>query len=83
MSPMLHIDTVCYNSSIFPPLNNSNINKMYILDIYWYKHFPTILNFRHTFEVSPAIVILENYMFKKLSSIIGYPNGEGIFCPGK
>lgn len=36
----------------------------------------------HTFEVSPAIVILENYMFKKLSSIIGYPNGEGIFCPG-
>ena len=46
-------------------------------------HFPTILYFRHTFEVSPAIVILENYMFKKLSSIIGYPNGEGIFCPGK
>lgn len=36
----------------------------------------------HTYEVSPAIVTLENYIFKKLSSIIGYRNGEGIFCPG-
>ena len=38
--------------------------------------------FSHTYEVSPAIVTLETYMFKKLSSIIGYPDGEGIFCPG-
>ncbi|VDI50984.1 cysteine sulfinic acid decarboxylase-like isoform X1 [Mytilus galloprovincialis] len=36
----------------------------------------------HTYEVSPAMVTLENYIFKKISSLIGYPDGEGIFCPG-
>ncbi|XP_063403617.1 cysteine sulfinic acid decarboxylase-like [Mytilus trossulus] len=36
----------------------------------------------HTYEVSPVMVTLENYIFKKISSVIGYPDGEGIFCPG-
>ncbi|CAG2225198.1 CSAD [Mytilus edulis] len=35
----------------------------------------------HTYEVSPVMVTLENYIFKKISSVIGYPDGEGIFCP--
>ncbi|VDI46258.1 sulfinoalanine decarboxylase [Mytilus galloprovincialis] len=36
----------------------------------------------HTYEVAPVMVVLENYIFKKLSSIIGYQDGEGVFCPG-
>ncbi|XP_059162402.1 cysteine sulfinic acid decarboxylase-like [Physella acuta] len=36
----------------------------------------------HTFEASPVFIMMEKYMFKKLSTLIGYTNGDGLFCPG-
>ena len=50
---------------------------IYSLFLWNHNHY-----FRHTYEVAPVMVVLENYIFKKLSSIIGYQDGEGVFCPG-
>lgn len=36
----------------------------------------------HTYEVSPAFTIVEHYLIQKINKLIGYPNGDGIFCPG-
>ncbi|KAH9498242.1 hypothetical protein Btru_008067 [Bulinus truncatus] len=36
----------------------------------------------HTYEASPVFVLMENYMIKKLTSIVGFKNGCGLFCPG-
>ncbi|XP_005094033.1 cysteine sulfinic acid decarboxylase [Aplysia californica] len=36
----------------------------------------------HTFEVSPVFIVMEKYLFKKMCDIIGFENGDGIFCPG-
>lgn len=36
----------------------------------------------HTFEAAPAFVLIEKYITQKMCDVIGYPNGEGIFCPG-
>ncbi|XP_052804470.1 cysteine sulfinic acid decarboxylase-like isoform X2 [Mya arenaria] len=36
----------------------------------------------HTYEVSPAFVLLEQYLMQKICGIVGYPDGDGIFCPG-
>ncbi|RUS77727.1 hypothetical protein EGW08_014515, partial [Elysia chlorotica] len=36
----------------------------------------------HTYEVSPAFVILERYIYQKLFNLVGFEHGEGLFCPG-
>ncbi|XP_033726715.1 cysteine sulfinic acid decarboxylase-like [Pecten maximus] len=36
----------------------------------------------HTYEVAPVFVVLEKYMMKKMCSVFGFPNGDGVFCPG-
>lgn len=36
----------------------------------------------HTYEVSPVFIVMEKYIFKKICEIIGYTQGDGIFCPG-
>ncbi|KAK0067433.1 cysteine sulfinic acid decarboxylase [Biomphalaria pfeifferi] len=36
----------------------------------------------HTYETSPVFILMENYMFKKLTSIVGFDDGGGLFCPG-
>ncbi|KAK7092614.1 cysteine sulfinic acid decarboxylase-like isoform X2 [Littorina saxatilis] len=36
----------------------------------------------HTYEVAPVFVLIEKYLMEKMSSKIGFPDGEGIFCPG-
>lgn len=36
----------------------------------------------HTYETSPVFVLLDTYMIEKMSGIVGYQAGDGIFCPG-
>ncbi|KAK7468144.1 hypothetical protein BaRGS_00036608 [Batillaria attramentaria] len=36
----------------------------------------------HTYEVAPAFVVIEKYMMRKICDVIGFSEGEGIFCPG-
>ncbi|XP_048728845.1 cysteine sulfinic acid decarboxylase-like [Ostrea edulis] len=36
----------------------------------------------HTYEVAPVFVMMEKYMMKKLTSMVGYENGDGVLCPG-
>lgn len=38
---------------------------------------------RHTYEVAPVFVMMEKYMMRKLSKLVGYDNGDGVLCPGK
>jgi len=32
--------------------------------------------------VSPAFILIEQYLMRKICGILGYSNGDGIFCPG-
>ncbi|KAL8594515.1 hypothetical protein ACOMHN_028869 [Nucella lapillus] len=36
----------------------------------------------HTYEAAPVFVVMEKYMMSKLCEKMGFPDGEGIFCPG-
>ncbi|KAH3707258.1 hypothetical protein DPMN_066657 [Dreissena polymorpha] len=36
----------------------------------------------HTFEASPVFVIMELSLLQKICGILGYENGDGVFCPG-
>lgn len=36
----------------------------------------------HTYEVSPVFIVMEKYLFKKMCGVVGFPKGDGIFCPG-
>lgn len=36
----------------------------------------------HTYEVSPAFTMIEHYLIQKVCKMIGFNNGDGIFCPG-
>jgi len=36
----------------------------------------------HTYEVSPVFIVMEKFLFKRICDIIGYSDGDGIFCPG-
>ncbi|XP_071101521.1 cysteine sulfinic acid decarboxylase-like [Haliotis cracherodii] len=36
----------------------------------------------HTYEVCPVFVVMEKYLMQKICGIIGYPNGDGVMCPG-
>uniref|UniRef100_A0A8C9VG75 Cysteine sulfinic acid decarboxylase n=1 Tax=Scleropages formosus TaxID=113540 RepID=A0A8C9VG75_SCLFO len=37
---------------------------------------------QYTYEVAPVFVLMENVMLTKLRSMVGWPQGDGIFCPG-
>ena len=41
-----------------------------------------ILYLRHTDEVAPVFVLMEKYMMKKLTTLMGFENGDGVLCPG-
>ncbi|XP_014769000.2 acidic amino acid decarboxylase GADL1 [Octopus bimaculoides] len=36
----------------------------------------------HTYEVSPAFTMIEHYLIQKVCKMIGFQNGDGMFCPG-
>ncbi|XP_061177418.1 cysteine sulfinic acid decarboxylase-like [Saccostrea echinata] len=36
----------------------------------------------HTYEVAPVFVLMEKYMMKKLTSLLGFENGDGVTTPG-
>ncbi|XP_078331869.1 cysteine sulfinic acid decarboxylase-like isoform X1 [Crassostrea virginica] len=36
----------------------------------------------HTYEVAPVFVLMEKYMMKKLTTLMGFENGDGVLCPG-
>ncbi|XP_072020853.1 glutamate decarboxylase 1-like isoform X2 [Amphiura filiformis] len=35
-----------------------------------------------TFEIAPAFIMIERTVLKKMREIIGFKDGDGIFCPG-
>lgn len=37
---------------------------------------------RYTYEIAPVFVLMEEVVLKKLRELIGWENGDGIFCPG-
>ncbi|KAL4229121.1 hypothetical protein ACF0H5_012160 [Mactra antiquata] len=36
----------------------------------------------HTYEVSPMFILIEKAIMEKLTNILGYKDGDGLFCPG-
>jgi len=36
----------------------------------------------YTYEVSPVFSLMEEDVLREMRSIIGWQNGEGLFCPG-
>ena len=40
------------------------------------------LAYRYTFEVAPVFTMMEQVVLDKLQSVVGYEDGDGIFCPG-
>lgn len=39
--------------------------------------------FRFTYEIAPVFTLVEKATLKKMRELIGYTDGDGIFCPGK
>ncbi|XP_048839885.1 cysteine sulfinic acid decarboxylase [Brienomyrus brachyistius] len=37
---------------------------------------------QYTYEVGPVFVLMENEVLSKLRLMVGWPDGDGIFCPG-
>jgi len=42
----------------------------------------TLNTSQYTFEVAPVFTMMEDVMLTKLRSVVGYLDGDGIFCPG-
>lgn len=38
---------------------------------------------RHTFEVAPVFILVEHFVIARLVELFGWPEGDGIFSPGK
>lgn len=38
---------------------------------------------RYTFEVAPVFTLMEQSVLNKMSKLVGFQNGDGIFCPGR
>ena len=36
----------------------------------------------YTYEVAPVFTLMENEIINTVCSMIGWKNGDGIFCPG-
>ncbi|XP_025081278.1 cysteine sulfinic acid decarboxylase-like isoform X2 [Pomacea canaliculata] len=36
----------------------------------------------HTYEVAGVFILVEQYLIDKLCDIVGYEDGDGLFCPG-
>lgn len=36
----------------------------------------------YTYEVAPVFTLMEESVISKMTSIVGFPDGDGIFCPG-
>lgn len=41
------------------------------------------LLYRTTYEVAPVFVLLEKALLDEMIKLVGWEEGEGIFCPGK
>ena len=37
---------------------------------------------RYTYEVAPVFILIEETIIKKLLTLAGFTEGDGIFCPG-
>ena len=37
---------------------------------------------QYTYEVAPVFTLMEQSVLKKMRGLVGYPDGDGIFCPG-
>uniref|UniRef100_A0A4W4H3Q5 Cysteine sulfinic acid decarboxylase n=1 Tax=Electrophorus electricus TaxID=8005 RepID=A0A4W4H3Q5_ELEEL len=42
----------------------------------------TLNTSQYTYEVAPAFVLMEDVVLRKLRSLVGWAEGDGIFCPG-
>uniref|UniRef100_UPI00398E89D4 cysteine sulfinic acid decarboxylase isoform X3 n=1 Tax=Pristiophorus japonicus TaxID=55135 RepID=UPI00398E89D4 len=42
----------------------------------------TLNTSQYTYEIAPVFVLMEEVVLKKLSELIGWKSGDGIFCPG-
>lgn len=36
----------------------------------------------YTYEVAPVFTLMERVIFKEFCRLVGYHNGDGLFCPG-
>jgi len=36
----------------------------------------------YTFEVAPVFTLMESEVIRRMASLVGFQNGDGIFCPG-
>uniref|UniRef100_A0AAR2ISF8 Cysteine sulfinic acid decarboxylase n=1 Tax=Pygocentrus nattereri TaxID=42514 RepID=A0AAR2ISF8_PYGNA len=43
---------------------------------------PVQITCRYTYEVAPVFVLMEDVVLRKLRSLVGWSEGDGIFCPG-
>lgn len=51
--------------------------------MFWYEDACDGLFFnRYTYEVAPVFVLMEDEVLSKLRSLVGWAEGDGIFCPG-
>lgn len=41
-----------------------------------------VLCLRYTYEVAPVFVLMEDVVLSRLRSLVGWEEGDGIFCPG-
>ncbi|XP_041953066.1 cysteine sulfinic acid decarboxylase [Alosa sapidissima] len=42
----------------------------------------TLNTSQYTYEVAPVFVLMEHVVLTKLISMVGWPSGDGLFCPG-
>uniref|UniRef100_A0A8B9RDE3 Cysteine sulfinic acid decarboxylase n=1 Tax=Astyanax mexicanus TaxID=7994 RepID=A0A8B9RDE3_ASTMX len=42
----------------------------------------TLNTSQYTYEVAPVFVLMEDVVLRKLRSLVGWSEGDGIFCPG-
>ena len=39
--------------------------------------------FRYTYEVAPVFTLMEQVVLGEMCRIVGFENGDGVFCPGE
>ena len=38
---------------------------------------------RYTYEVAPVFTLMEQVVLGEMCRIVGFENGDGVFCPGE
>ena len=41
------------------------------------------LGSRYTYEVAPVFTLMEQVVLGEMCKVVGFKNGDGIFCPGQ